>query len=350
MKSLIEPYVEQVVTRLPEKSRTDISRELTAMLTDMVDERLAADPAGHAGAIGPALADPAAADEAAVRAAETAAVEELGDPAVLARHYRDSPDHLIGPGLMPAFRWLLKILLPVVAVLAALAGGITYTLTAQTPQIGQMIGEVIGPVVTSLLVTFAAVVLLFVFIERVVPQDEFAKYAGGAGRAGRRWSAADLETTTASGASFRGDAIASLVVLALVALLPIVPTTFFYVDGGVEGRTFVNPALWNGWLQAFYALLVLTAAMQVWKLVTGRWTRAMLAVEIALDVVFAAYLTALVTTQQVAHPEVAADFGGDGSVNGVVLAIVVVAIWAVTVWDQWDSIRAWRLERRKLSL
>lgn len=343
MKSLTALYVEQVVTRLPENNRTDISRELTAMLTDMVDERLAADPA---------VDDPATADSAAIRAAETATVEELGDPVRLARRYRDSPGHLIGPDLMPAFTWVLKILLPVIAILAALAGGITYALTTQTPQIGQLIGEVIGPVVTSLLTAFGTLVLVFAVIERAVPADELAKHTGSSGRRGKAWSAEDLEkrSTTASGATFRGDAIASLVVLALAALLPIVPTTFFYVDGAVSGRTFVNPALWNGWLQAFYVLLALLMALQVWKLVTGRWTAAMLALEIPLDLVFAAYLTALVVTQEVLDPQLAATFGGDGSVPGLVLPAVVVAIWAVTVWDQWDSIRAWRKERRTLFL
>src|SRR5699024_11954607 len=107
----------------------DISRELTGMLTDMVDERLAADPT---------VSDPATAGDEAVRAAEVAAVEELGDPTRLARHYRDSPDHLIGPELMPAFAWLLKLVLPIVVVVSVLANAIAYTLTAPTPQIGQL--------------------------------------------------------------------------------------------------------------------------------------------------------------------------------------------------------------------
>jgi len=206
---------------------------------------------------------------------------------------------------------------------------------------------VIWPVITAVLITFSGAVIVFAIIERTVPQEEFATYTRDAGRGGRPWSAAELDQVpTASGASIRADAIVSLVLLALVALLPLVPASFFYVDSGDPGQTFVDPALWSGWLQAFYVLLVLVAAMQVWKLVTGRFSGAMLGIEIVLDIVFAVYLTALLTTQQVAHPELAAQFGGDGSVTGVVLVIVLVVIWGVTVWDQWDSVRAWRRARR----
>jgi hypothetical protein len=343
MTSLTVLYVEQVVRRLPEASRPDIARELSAMLADMVEARLADDPA---------VQDPESADLETRRTAERAVVAELGDPARLARQYRESPGYLIGPDLFPVFLRLMRLFLPLVALLSGLVGAIDYWLTAASPAIGQMIGETVGSVVGGLMWAFAVAVIVFAVIERTVPPEERAKAAGMSRATGEPWTPEELESEVPTAPSRRGDAIASLVFYGILALLPIVPSSFFYAGHLNEARPFVNQALWDFWLPAFYVLLALGVTTRIWLLVRRRWTTPLFVVEIVLDLVTAVFLTALVMTQQVADPflvETVREQVGrvDGVETGtlVIVPLVVVGIWAITLWDQIDTYRAWRHDR-----
>ncbi|MGC5652205.1 UNVERIFIED_CONTAM: helix-turn-helix transcriptional regulator [Kocuria sp. CPCC 205316] len=105
-----EGYLHEVARRLPPRAREDVSRELRGTVADMVDD-------GVAQGIPPAEA-------------ERRALEELGDPALLAGDCGPGPRPLIGPAHYHDFLELLKILVP---VLAGLFGGLTL--------IGRLFGE-----------------------------------------------------------------------------------------------------------------------------------------------------------------------------------------------------------------
>src|SRR5699024_9670508 len=140
----------------------------------------------------------------------------------------------------------------------------------------------------------------------------------------------------------RVDAVVSLVMLAILAAVPFVPSTFLYIGHLNGGEPLVNPDIPTGWLAGYLLLLGALALVQVWRLVRPGHTRVRLGVEVAVDVAFGAFLTVLVLVQdQVIHPDlVATDHGGTAAT--AIRWSLVATIWAVVVWDQVETLRAHR--------
>src|SRR6185503_4296070 len=100
--SLMDRYIAEVGRHLPEKNRTDIEAEIRSTLEDMIDER------EHQ--TGKPVNDEVVA----------AALEQLGDPKLLAHNYIPAKNYLIGPDWYePYIETLKRVLataLPVVAL------------------------------------------------------------------------------------------------------------------------------------------------------------------------------------------------------------------------------------------
>jgi hypothetical protein len=315
MRTLTQRYIDEVVSHLPEATRPDISRELQALISDMVDERSVA---GHS-------FDPA----------ERSALEELGDPARLAARYRDAPNYLIGPRLYPSFVAGLRWLLPLVAFIALAVNVMVRVTTDPELQLGALIGAAIGGVLTAVFTVAGVLTLVFAIVERTLPRAEQERFGRSGGRA---WSVDDLNEERPGQAGVRSDAIAGLVFVAFMALVPLVPTGFLYVAHLNDGGPFVNQALWDFWLPVYYVLLGLEAAVEAWDLVTGRWSLPQLLARAAVSVAFAVYLTSLFLTQQVLDPAIPlGDVPRDWTIR-----VTVAVVWLVTVWSLVDIGRKWR--------
>ena len=91
--NLIEVYIQEVTRRLPEKNRADIALELKSTIEDML-------PEGYT-----------------EKNVETV-LEKMGSPAALAEGYRDRSMYLIGPRYFDAYISLLKMSLPIAAVIS----------------------------------------------------------------------------------------------------------------------------------------------------------------------------------------------------------------------------------------
>lgn len=102
----IERYVAEVARRLPKDSRSDVAEELRSLLTEQVEERIAAGE-------GPP-------EDVAL---ET--IARLGEPAEVARRYAPDRAVLIGPRLFPAFKVAVGLFLGLyVALTAAWLAGV----------------------------------------------------------------------------------------------------------------------------------------------------------------------------------------------------------------------------------
>src|SRR5699024_8203282 len=157
--------------------------------------------------------------------------------------------HLIGPDVFPAYRAALTWLLPIAVVAALITNGIVYALTEPAAHVGGLIGTAIGRSVPALLIAFSVVTVLFAVFERVVVPSPASSAtgsspiaAGGRGTGRRRWTISDLEELPTAGGSVRWNGVASLIVLVLLAAVPLLPTTLFYVSHLNDGETFVNPS------------------------------------------------------------------------------------------------------------
>ncbi|WP_350269267.1 hypothetical protein AAFP32_11555 [Brevibacterium sp. CBA3109] len=318
MSALTDVYVDNVIGRLPENSRGDIAAEIRATIGDMVEHRLGS------------LDHPAQAQTAA---AEREVLEELGDPVQLSLEYTNSPQHLIGPKSYPLFLWAMRWVIPLVAVISVTANAITFIATQDTVQIGALIGQLVGNTVTALLVTFATITIILALRDRGL--------SGGAGETvnGTRksWSVDQLRATDVKAKQIRAEAILGLIFIVLLALVPFIPTSLFYVGHLNNGQPFINPELGSGWFLGYWGFLVLMAIVEVVKLVRSSTSPAVLLGGAVIDAAMAVFLTIALLTQQVLHPELTSASGAD-----VQQTITVVAIWVIVIWDQ---ISTWRTHR-----
>lgn len=371
MRSLTDRYVHAVSRRVPEAMRPEVTADVTAMIADMLEARTASGPtAARPASEHPASENPTSTD------AEVAVLEELGDPAVLAREYSDAPQHLIGPQYFPVYLWLLKWVLPVALVVSLVANGLAYTLRTPDAHLGGLLGTAIGESVPAVLVAFAAATILVAIIERATPMgaqvrgahaDDARAGAGpedgttssGAGptagdgqasaAAGRaddrlrravdrrsRWTIDRLEDVAPSGSTVRADAIVSLVVIVLLASVPLLPTSVFYVGHLNDGEPFVNPELGAVWFIGYWALLAAITAGVVWRLRRGRLSTGPVALDMIADLAMAVFLTVALLTQDVLHPAI-------DTASAVPTAVwAIPLIWAITIWDQVSTVRAYR--------
>lgn len=321
MSALTETYVDNVIAHLPEKSRDDIAAEITATITDMVEDRLGE-------------ADPSRDDRAAT--VEREVLEELGDPALLSREYSNAPQFLIGPKSYPIFIWSLRWVLPVVAVLAILTNVVVHIATTPEVHLGALLGQTIGNTVTALLTAFAVITILIGLGERNMDGGATEKLPGGRSTP---WTVDDLHRRDAAASQTRAEAVLNLIFMVLLALIPLIPTSLVYIGHLNDGETFVNPDLGTGWLLGYWSLLALMAVIEVIKLVRAAAGTGLLITGSVLDVAMAIFLTVALLTQQVLHPDLTNPAGAE-----VQQIITVIAIWAIVIWDQ---ISTWRAHRRR---
>jgi hypothetical protein len=145
--NLIDTYVSEVGRRLPGKNRLDIQAEIRSILQDMQEER--SRKAGKP------------VDEEMT----LEVLKEYGSPEKVAATYQ-SERYLIGPRLYPLFILVLRIVLIVTGVLAAIGLGIALSHT--TLPIGNAIETIfkaIGNYATSIMIALGNIVIIFAILE-----------------------------------------------------------------------------------------------------------------------------------------------------------------------------------------
>lgn len=95
--NLIDRYVYEVIRRIPEKEREDVSRELKSNIYDMLSDNP---------------------DEKEIESI----LVSLGSPAALADKYRQNPGYLISPRVYYEYVRVLKWLVPLIGVIVMLVG------------------------------------------------------------------------------------------------------------------------------------------------------------------------------------------------------------------------------------
>lgn len=148
---LIARYIYAVTRRLPQKTRTDVEKELDSLISDMLSERC--------GDVLPADKD--------IRVVLT----ELGTPDELAAKYSgDENKALIGGIYFMLYKRILSIVLPIAAAGIAFATILSVFLEwdpAANPYvtIGMLTGQIIGGVVSGSIQAFAIITIIFAIFE-----------------------------------------------------------------------------------------------------------------------------------------------------------------------------------------
>ena len=145
--NLIDTYVSEVGRRLPKKTRADIEAEIRSILQDMLDER---------------------SQKTGKPVDEEMTFEVLkayGAPEKIAATYLGER-YLIGPRLYPIFTLVLRIVLTVTGILAAIGLGIAVYQTTLTPlNAFETIIKAIANFGTSVMIALGNIVLIFAILE-----------------------------------------------------------------------------------------------------------------------------------------------------------------------------------------
>jgi hypothetical protein len=250
--TLTDRYVAAVLRSVPERSRTDIERELRASIADAIDARVEQGEARDA--------------------AETAVLTDLGDPSRLAAEYAGPARYLIGPSVYGSYLRTLgmvsAVLVPVswLAVIAVwLAGGSGLFTSIVTASVVALFA--------ALLVAFWTTLAYAVFERSAEVRAEMAE-AFGAKPA--RWTPDRLPASTAIRPIRTNDAVEAIVGGTIgIALLFVQRSVSPFSDAAGQPIPFLNPGLWDfgsPWALVLVAVAVAWVAAEFVLLARGTWS------------------------------------------------------------------------------
>ncbi|MFS0601002.1 HAAS signaling domain-containing protein [Peribacillus frigoritolerans] len=252
---LIELYIQEVTRRLPEKNRADIALELQSTIEDML-------PDDHT--------------EQDVKAV----LLKLGDPVTLASGYRDRPMHLIGPRYYDVYISLLKMILPIAAVISliALVGDNPFRDTGNTVMeaILKIIGKGISGIISTGIQVFFWLTLSFAILERL----DTSKDQSPVTKDLKPWTPEnlkDIPNISKKKAVPMIEVFASLLGLSVFAALYFNAANLLGVYEKRNGSLiFVTPSFNQEVLNSYWLLvscvIIIGVLLTIYKLFLGRWT------------------------------------------------------------------------------
>ncbi|WP_367888188.1 HAAS signaling domain-containing protein [Bacillus wiedmannii] len=255
--NLIDMYVEEVGKRLPEKNREDIILELRSTIEDMLPDEY---------------------NEEDVKSV----LEKLGSPVSLANGYLDRPMHLIGPRYFDVYTTLLKMIIPIAAVIALIAmvaeNFVGYNgEPAVLNVILNLIGKGIGEIVEVSLHVFFWLTLVFAVLERTDKEKDPQPLTTSL----KKWTPDDLKNISYIP---KKKAISKFEVFGSLMWTAIWATLYFYANHLVgvyhateNGLKFVTPTFNQVVLLQYWpivvVMIVFEVAISLFKLVQGQWTK-----------------------------------------------------------------------------
>ena len=284
---LIDLYIQEVTRRLPEKSREDIALELRSTIEDMLPDEYA---------------------EQDVKAV----LEKMGNPATLAGGYRDRPQHLIGPRYFEMYKTILKMGLPISAIIAFIS--------FVASQVAGFNGEeaVINVLITILskglgvalytgLEVFLWVTLSFAVVERINPSKDQEPLMFNL----KKWTPDDLKDIPYMP---KERMISKIEVFGGLFWTAIWSTVYFYADhlvgvyqGGSEGLVFVTPIFNQQVLQSYWPAIVIIIVLEVllalYKLFIAKWTMKMSLFNLVLQIICIVVFVVMINNASIFHPD-----------------------------------------------
>ncbi|WP_075307392.1 HAAS signaling domain-containing protein [Bacillus wiedmannii] len=255
--NLIDIYVEEVAKRLPEKNREDIILELRSTIEDMLPDDYNED------------------DEKRV-------LEKLGSPVSLANGYLDRPMYLIGPRYFDVYTTLLKMIIPIAAVIALIAMVAENFVGYDGEQavlnvILSLIGKGIGEIIEVGLHVFFWLTLVFAILERTDKDKGTQPLTTSL----KKWTPDDLKNTSYVP---KKKSISKFEVFGGLMWTAIWATLYFYANhlvgvyhGTESGLKFVAATFNQDVLLQYWPIVVIVIVFEIgislYKLVQGQWTK-----------------------------------------------------------------------------
>ena len=315
--NLIDKYIQEVTRRLPEKNRKDIALELRSTIEDMLPKQYSEEEVKEV-------------------------LKELGNPAILANGYNDRPMYLIGPRYYEMYIIILKITVPIAAIISfvSLLAHQLITFNGSDAVLNIILNIFTGGIVAVMetcLQTFFWVTLAFFIAERV----ESSKDNEPVNFKFKKWSPEDLmDIPNLSKKRIRDSEIVfSLFWTALWA------TCYFYADHlfgvyekGEQGLIFVTPALNQGvllsYLPMIIVVIVLEVSLTIYKLIERKWTKKLALYNTVLQIAVTTIFVLILTNPNLFE----IDFKVWAGFNeGIVKTVAIVIFITGALWNIIDS-------------
>lgn len=309
--TLTERYVHDTIRRLPVDARDDVRRELEGSIADAVEARVERG--------------------AAPAEAERLALEDLGDPAALASGFADRPLTLIGPRFFLLWWRMLKLLLW--SVTPAAGAGVAIGHAVAADPVGTIIAEAIVVMISVIMHLFFWTTVVFAILDR-----------SGA-RVTTRWTVDRLpEAPERQGGVV--DAVASLVVLALVAGAVLWDRFRGFAFLEDAWTSVLSTELWPWWIGGLFAIMLAEAVFVLVRATRGAWTRGLAVVRTALAVVFVSWMATVLGRGILLAPEIGAALSGIGVGPEVMRILAILLAAGVAVGAVASAVQAWNGVRR----
>lgn len=263
---MIEKYLYDVVRRLPEKQREDIEQELRSLIEDMIEARM---------------------EETGESREESmqAVLNELGNPAKLARSYRGENACLIGGEYYDSYCFVLKVVLSCAGVgilISALVSSIVQLVQAQTPMEDIWLENMasIGNIPMVLVQIFGIITIIYAVMER--KHVKMTKETV--------WTLDKLpEIPYKKAVISRGDSTVELVFNVLLFVLflfaPQLLGAWMKIDGVTVAVPVFNLSIWGQILPFFLICIAAGFVDALVKLVSGRYCYTVMAVNLVMNTV-----------------------------------------------------------------
>ena len=253
---LIDIYIQEVTRRIPEKNREDIALELRSTIEDMLPDNYTEKEA-------------------------KGALASLGNPALLASGYADRPMHLIGPRYFDMYATLLKMIIPIVAMLALIVV-ITENIISYNGEeailgtILTILGHGIWGMISSLIQTFFWITLVFAILERTDALNDKTPLTPN----WKEWKPDDLKSIPyikKEKKISKVDIFGSLLWIAIFVAVYFNAVHLIGVYEKIQGKlqlvipTFNQDVLYSYWLIVLFALF-LEVAFVFYKFIAAQWT------------------------------------------------------------------------------
>ena len=285
--NLIEIYIQEVTRRLPEKNRADIALELKSTIEDML-------PEGYT-----------------EKNVETV-LEKMGSPAALAEGYRDRSLYLIGPRYFDAYISLLKMSLPIAAIISLIVLVAENIIgfdqhTSALNMIILLVAEGIWGTIAVGMQVFFWMTVIFAIIERISKSDDATPLTPHLSA----WKVEDLKDSPLIP---RKKAIPKYEVFGGLIWTAIWATVYFYADhlvgiykSGPDGLEFVVPALNESVLVSYWPIILLIVCLEVSlsisKLIKRQWTKGLAWFNTLLQLLIAITFVVIMINPNLFHPD-----------------------------------------------
>lgn len=314
--NLIDTYIYEVTRRIPEKSRKDIAMELRSTIEDMLPENYSEDDVMKQ-------------------------LEKLGNPAVLAASYRDTPSYLIGPKVYDAYIHTIKLIIPWAILIAVLVHVVeSIVLFAGETSILNVFIESFAKIFPSIIMTlvqvFFWVTIVFVVIERV----GLSKTDLPLTKNGVTWSPVDLkhiDIIPKKKVISKGESIFGFIwiVIWILAYFNADHLLGIYhsIDGG--GLQFVMPVFNQDILLTYWPIIVIFSIFEIgliaYKLKVGKWTYPLAWMNAIIHTASMIAFFVIISNPNLFNPEVVPYFAD-------ILNIEAISVENTGYWIWWGGI------------